>query len=123
LSNTFTLVHNFSILVGPGTGGITITENNLWNSRGKLGSRDAKNPFAWDIDSGVRLNRSITTSGNFFTKLTTEAVKVNEYSGGILFNGNKMTELNQGAQDGKKAIDLGGVKEVLVHNNLIRKKV
>jgi hypothetical protein len=122
-ANTFTLVHNFSILVGPGTGGITISGNNFSNSRGKLGARNEKNPFTWDVGSGVILKSAtdITISGNFFGKLTTEAVKADENSSGILVSGNMMTELNQGAQDGNKAIDLGGAKDVLVKDNLIRK--
>lgn len=122
-ANTFTLVHNFSILVGPGTGGITISGNNFSNSRGKLGARNEKNPFTWDVGSGVILKSAsdITISGNFFGKLTTEAVKADETSSGILVTGNMMTDLNQGAQEGKKAIDLGGAKEVMVKDNLIRK--
>lgn len=121
-ANTFTLVHNFSILVGPGTGGITITGNNFSNSRGKLGARNEKNPFTWDVGSGIQLKSTsdITISGNFFGKLTTEAVKADESSRGILVSGNMMTELNQGAQGPKKAIDLGAAKEVLVKDNLIR---
>lgn len=124
-SNTFTLVHNFSILAGPGTGGITITGNNFSNSRGKLGSRDEKNPFTWDVGSGVILKSAsdITISGNFFGRLTTEAVKSDESSSGILVSSNMMTELNQGSQDSKIAIDLGGAKDVLVKDNLIRKQV
>lgn len=122
-ANTFTLVHNFSILVGPDTGGITISGNNFSNSRGKLGARNEKNPFTWDVGSGVILKSAtdITISGNFFGKLTTEAVKADENCSGILVSGNMMTELNQGAQDGNKAIDLGGAKDVLVKDNLIRK--
>jgi hypothetical protein len=34
-----------------------------------------------------------------------------------------MIWLNQGTQDGKKAIDLGGAKDVLVRDNLIRDQV
>jgi len=121
-SNTFTLVHNFSVLAGPGTGGISITGNNFSNSRGKLGVRNEKNQFTWDVGSGVVLKNAtdITVSGNFFGKLTTEAVKADESSKGILVSGNLLTELNQGAQGIKKAIDLGGAKEVLVKDNLIR---
>lgn len=121
-SNTFTLVHNFSILAGPGTGGISITGNNFSNSRGKLGVRNEKNPFTWDVGSGVVLKSAtdITVSGNFFGKLTTEAVKADDSSSGILVSGNLLTELNQGAQGIKKAIDLGAAKEVLVKDNLIR---
>lgn len=121
-SNTFTLVHNFSILAGPGTGGISITGNNFSNSRGKLGVRNEKNPFTWDVGSGIKLNGAsdITISGNFFGKLTTEAVKADNSSKGILVSGNLLTELNQGAQGIKKAIDLGGAKDVLVKDNLIR---
>ncbi|WP_306549996.1 hypothetical protein [Daejeonella sp.] len=91
--------------------------------RGKLGARNEKNPFTWDVGSGVILKSAtdITISGNFFGKLTTEAVKADESCSGILVSGNIMTELNQGAQDGNKAIDLGRAKDVLVKDNLIRK--
>ena len=69
----------------------------------------------------LELCQSKNFSGNFFGKLTTEAVKADENSSGIIVSGNMMTELNQGAQNGNKAIDLGGAKDVLVKDNLIRK--
>lgn len=121
-ANTFTLVHNFSVLVGPGTGGITISGNNFSNSRGKLGTRNEKNPFTWDVGSSIKLKSAsdITVSGNFFGRLTTAAVKADETSSGILVSGNVMTDLNQDYQNSKGAIDLGGAKNVMVKDNLIR---
>jgi len=66
-----TMLDNFSILFGPGTGGITITRNNFSNGRGKLDARNAKNPFTCDVGFGVILKNApeITISGNFFVNL------------------------------------------------------
>src|SRR5690606_22122089 len=94
-ANTFTLVHNNSILLSNGTAGITITGNNFSNSRGKLASPKKENPFSWDAGSGIRRQDAsdVTISGNYFGRLSTEAVKADGSSNGILVSGNIIGDL------------------------------
>jgi hypothetical protein len=120
-ANTFTLVHDFSILVKAQSQGITITGNNFSHSRGKLASRNEENPFSWDVGTGVRLEETsdITVSGNFFGGLTEEAVKADESSSRILVVGNIIGEVNLKAGQAKDAINLGNAKNSLVKDNII----
>lgn len=121
-ANTFTLIHKHSILVGPGSGRITITGNNFGNSHGKLVPRVEKNPFTYDICTGVILQGTsdITISGNTFAGLSSEAVKADALSRNILISSNLINDVNMESA-GKQAIDLGGAKECVVANNLIGK--
>jgi len=123
-ANTFTLVHDFSILVRAQSQGITITGNNFSNSKGKLASRNEKNPFSWDVGTGIRLQETsdITISGNFFGGLTEEAVKADVSSNGILVVGNIIGEVNLDATQAKDAINLGNAKNSLVVDNIIKNK-
>ena len=122
-ANTFTLVHKHSVLVGPGSGRITISGNNFGNSRGKLVPRREDVPFTWDICTGVVLQGTsdITISGNTFAGLTTEAVKADAASRNILVSSNVINDVNMDAKGAKKPIDLGGAKGCIVNNNLIGK--
>lgn len=121
-ANTFTLVHDFSILVRAQSQGITITGNNFSNSNGKLASRNENNPFSWDVGTGIRLQDSsdITVSGNFFGGLTDEALKADEFSSRILVVGNIIGEVNLNSEHTKKAIDLGKAYDSLVKDNIIK---
>jgi parallel beta-helix repeat protein len=122
-ANTFTLVHKHSILVGPGSGRITITGNNFGNSHGKLGPRREDVPFTWDVCTGIVLQGTsdITVSGNTFAGLTNEAVKADAKCRNILVSSNVINEVNLEAKTAKEAVNLGGSKESVVTNNLIGK--
>lgn len=122
-ANTFTLIHDFSILVRAQSQGITITGNNFSHSKGKLTSRNEENPFSWDVGTGIRLQDAsdITISGNFFGGLTEEAVKADESSSRILVVGNIIGEVNLKAGQGKEAINLGNAENSLVKDNLMNK--
>lgn len=119
-ANTFTLVHNNSILLSNGTAGITITGNNFSNSRGKLASPKKENPFSWDVGSGIRLQDAsdVTISGNYFGRLSTEAVKADGSSNSILVSGNIIADWEDNILN---AIDLGEAADCLVKDNLLRK--
>lgn len=121
-ANTFTLNHDFSVLIGARSQGITITGNNFSNSNGKLASRNENNPFSWDVGTGIRLQDSsdITVSGNFFGGLTDEALKADEFSSRILVVGNIIGEVNLNSEHTKKAIDLGKAHNSLVKDNIIK---
>lgn len=122
-ANTFTLVHKHSIMVGPGSGRITITGNNFGNSNGKLVPLKPDNPWTYDICTGIALQgtQDITVSGNSFCGLTTEAVKADAACKRVLISSNVITEVNMNAKEPKKPVDLGGAKGSLVKNNIITK--
>ncbi|HLU89205.1 MAG TPA: right-handed parallel beta-helix repeat-containing protein [Cyclobacteriaceae bacterium] len=121
-ANTFTLIHDFSILVRGQSQGITITGNNFSHSNGKLAKRNEQNRFSWDVGTGIRLEEAsdITVSGNFFGGLTGEAVKADDASKRILVSGNVIGDVNLEARQAKKAINLGNAKNSLVKDNLIK---
>jgi len=118
-ANTFTLVHKNSILLSEGTGGITITGNNFSNSRGKLASPKKENPFTWDVGTGIQLQGAsdVIISGNYFGRLSTEAVKADEASNGILVTGNVISDLLNNVE-----IKLESTNNNLVKDNLIKKE-
>jgi hypothetical protein len=119
-ANTFTLIHDFSVRIGKGSQGITITGNNFSNSRGKLASPTEDNPFSWDVGTGIVLNKAsdISVTGNLFGGLTNEAIKAGELSSRILVVGNIMSNFNDTA--GKRnALDLGKAKDCIVRDNIV----
>jgi hypothetical protein len=120
-ANTFTLVHKNSILVGPGSGRITITGNNFGNSNGKLVPYKADNPWTWDVCTGIILQTTsdITISGNSFCGLTGEAVKADAACKRVLVSTNVISEVNMSSKVKKPPIELGGAKGCLVVNNVI----
>ncbi len=122
-ANTFTLVHKNSILVGPGSGRITITGNNFGNSHGKLVPQKPDNPWTWDVCTGIVLQGTsdINISGNSFCGLTGEAVKADSACRGILISSNVISEVNLSSKVKKPSVDLGGAKGCIVKNNLIGK--
>jgi len=122
-ANTFTLIHKHSIMVGPGSGRITITGNNFGNSNGKLVPLKPDNPWTYDICTGIVLQGTsdITVSGNSFCGLITEAVKADAACKRVLISSNVITDVNMDAKEPKKPVDLGGAKGSLVKNNIITK--
>jgi hypothetical protein len=124
-ANTFTVVHNNSIMVGPGSGRITITGNNFGVSNRNVDPANEKkdNPWTWHICTGIDLQGTsdITVSGNCFARLIGEAVKADAACNRILITGNLMKDLGLRTTGVRKAIDLGGAKGCVVKNNLIGK--
>lgn len=120
-ANTFTLIHNFSVQVGKGSQGITITGNNFSNSRGKLASPTEDNPFSWDVGTGIILEETsdISISGYLFGGLSGEAIKAGPESSQLLVVGNIISNIN--APSGtKSAIDLGKAKNSVVRDNIVK---
>src|SRR5690606_25880551 len=61
----------------------------------------------------------VTISGNYFGRLSTEAVKADGSSNGILVSGNIIADLEDNIVN---AINLGGAADCLVKDNLLRKQ-
>ena len=95
-ANTFTIVPNYSIRVGPSSGRITITGNNFSNSYigdGQI-KREAPSPA-----SGVLLQGSseVSITGNVFAGMDQEAVRRQGETKQILMQNNIMTDVSRSA--------------------------
>jgi parallel beta-helix repeat protein len=128
-ANTFVMVFNFAVLVGPNSGRNTITGNNFCNSYigdGKLKRTEQdKNTeqmrLGRDGGTGIILQGTsdIAISGNVFGGLFGEAVRADENCSRISVTGNVMTDLGRRAAGPRTAIDLGGAKDCTVKDNSI----
>lgn len=106
-ANTFTLVHQFGVRIGPGSGRIAVSANAFSNSY--LGDGRHKrplehtNPVQIDIGQGIRLEgtRHVAVTGNTFTGLDGAAVVAEGACEKILISGNVATDLHRRTpQDG-----------------------
>lgn len=124
-ANTFTLVHQFSVRVGPDSGRIAITGNSFSNSHIGDGQEKRKleheNPLQIDMATGVLIDKAshVNVSGNTFTGLSGSAVRATEGSKSNLVTGNLVTDWQR--NDGKEAPafvlpEEGGNRET---NNLV----
>jgi len=130
-ANTFVLVFEFSVSIGPGSGRITITGNNFCNSyigEGKLKREEQKNlndPVKLGMDGGrgiiLKGTSDIGITGNLFGGLSGEAVKADSECQRILVTGNIMTDLSRRTKDVRSAINMGGAKESRIKQNSISK--
>ena len=128
-ANTFVMVFNFSILVGPQSSRNVITGNNFANSY--IGDGKTKRPeqvqnfgpvkLGMNGGTGIILNGTsdIAISGNVFGGLFGEAVRADEKCSRISVTGNIMTDLGRRSPDHKIAIDLGGAIESVAKDNII----
>jgi parallel beta-helix repeat protein len=130
-ANTFVMVFNFAVLVGPESGRNTITGNNFCNSYigdGKI-KRTVQGinnePFRLGRDGGTGIilkgTSDIAIAGNVFGGLSGEAVKADASCKRITITGNTMTDLYYRSSGAKTAVDMGGAKECVVQNNAIEK--
>jgi len=102
-ANTFTMVKQFGVRVGPKAGRITIAANNFSNAHiGGGRKRD-------DAACGVVLEgaKDIAVAGNVFSGLAESAVRMAGLCERILIEGNVMTDLSRAAPGEHPALDLG----------------
>jgi parallel beta-helix repeat protein len=116
-ANTFTIVAQRGLVVGPNSGRITITGNNFSNSHigGKVKREDAA--------AGVQLEGTadIVISGNIFSGLARHAIEANDACQRIAIVGNVMSDLGRKSTDRVPALNLGKARETVVENNAIEK--
>lgn len=112
-ANTFTIVGQRALVVGPGSGRVTITGNNFSNSHigGKVRREDAA--------TGVLLEntREITVCGNTFTGLRGPAVKVEGKCERLAVTGNVAAEIGVGSEEKPGPLDLGDTVNAVVADN------
>ena len=113
-ANTFTIVKQFGVRVGPKAGRIAVTGNSFSNAHIGGGRRRD------DEAAGVVLDatRDVAVSGNTFTGLAAEAVKATGACERILVQGNVMADLSRAAPGRHPAIDAGKSK-IIEQGNLV----
>jgi len=113
-ANTFTIVKQFGVRVGPKAGRIAVTGNSFSNAHIGGGRRRD------DDAAGVVLEatRDVAVSGNVFTGLAAEAVKATGACERILIQGNVMSDLSRAAPGKHPAIDAGKSK-IIEQGNLV----
>jgi len=102
-ANTFTIVKEFGVRVGPKAGRITVSANNFSNAHIGGGRRRD------DASGGVRLEgaRDVAVTGNVFSGLAEEAVKADAACRRILVRANVMVDLSRSAPGARPAMDVG----------------
>lgn len=91
-ANTFSIVKQNALVIGPNSGRITVTGNNFSNSY--IGEGSQKRQKVDSAATGVVLKGTsdITLSGNLFSGLTSKAVTLDKpESSRVLFSGNVLT--------------------------------
>ena len=114
-ANTFTMMANKCVVVGPAAGRIAITGNNFSNSfiGGKV-KRD-------DPATGVFLigASDVVISGNIFTGMAGGAISTEGECRRIVTTSNIMTDLNRHAEKKLPAADLGSAQETVTAENIV----
>ncbi|GIW82762.1 MAG: hypothetical protein KatS3mg105_4569 [Gemmatales bacterium] len=119
-ANTFTIVAERGVFVGPNSGRITITGNSFSNSYigGKL-RRGQKDEATGIILEGAS---DIAITGNGFTGLTHHAVHADDRCRRIVVVGNVMADLGTAVGGKVSAVELGKAAESILKNNAIEEK-
>jgi hypothetical protein len=117
--NTFTIVSQRALVVGPGSGRITITGNNFSDSHiGGKTKRPKEDPAAGILLKGTS---DIAISGNVFTGLVEQAVQADADCRRIAITGNVMADLFRRTKEKRPALDLGGAKETVIGDNAVER--
>jgi len=113
-ANTFTIVKEFGVRVGPASGRIAVAGNSFSNAHiGGGRKRD-------DEAAGVVLRgtQDIAVTGNVFSGLADAAVITHDACRRILIEGNVMTDVSR-AQPGKRPAMILGTSDVVEQGNLV----
>jgi parallel beta-helix repeat protein len=124
-ANTFTLVHQFSVRVGPASGRHTISANTFCNSYIGEGAdkRPAEGPTPMHIDEGTGIHldgaRHVNITGNTFSGLSSAAIWTTGECGAVLVTSNMLTDCGRKLEKKAPWIKLRNAKPVINLNNLI----
>lgn len=118
-ANTFVLVKDFSLRVGPKSGRITVTGNNFTNSH-IGGEKQTRRKIEQDIAHGILLEDTtdINMTGNNFAGLQTTAVTTKGNCKRILFVANLMTDLHRASEGKGQSHNLEPREDIIVKDNL-----
>jgi hypothetical protein len=124
-ANTFTLVHRFSVRVGPASGRIAITGNSFGNSHigegAMLRKLEDANPMAIDMGTGVLVEGGshVNVSGNTFTGIQSAAVTADAAARAIFVNGNLVTDFNRDGKTDTPAFNVPEGNKNRIGDNLV----
>jgi nitrous oxidase accessory protein NosD len=117
--NTFTIVAQRALVIGPGSGRITVTGNNFSSSWiGGKTKRPKEDPASGIILKGTT---DIAITGNVFTGLADHAVQADEDCVRLVVAGNVMADLHRTAREKRPALDLESAKETVVGDNAVER--
>ena len=114
-ANTFAIVDQGAVVVGPASGRIAITGNNFSNSfKGPDVKRD-------DAATGVVLEGAsdVVISGNLFSGMAGQAVRADAACRRIVATGNLTVDLNRKTEEQLPALDLDEATEAVTADNLV----
>jgi len=114
-ANTFVVNGTFSLVVGPGSGRITITGNNFCDNWIGGKAKAFKSPATAILLKGAS---DIVISGNSFTGMDRQAIEADEQCRRIAITGNITAHLNRKTDKKLPPLDLRGAKEVLGADNI-----
>ena len=126
-ANTFTILPNPAVRVGPNAGRISITGNAFSNSHnGPSTRREEDYEAEWPqkvYASGIELEGTsdIAITGNLFTGLIEEAVRTKGRCTRIVLAGNVASDLGRKRGEKLPAFDMSGSEEVTAGLNAIEK--
>ena len=126
-ANTFTIMPNPAVRVGPKSGRISITGNAFSNSHNGPGTRREEDYEAmWPqkvYASGIELEGTsdIAITGNLFTGLIEEAVRTKGRCVRIALAGNVASDLGRKRREKLPAFDMSGAEEVTAGLNAIER--
>ncbi len=111
-ANTFTIVAQRAMAIGPGSGRITVTGNNFSNAH--IGGEVKRD----DAATGIVLKGTsdIVISGNIFTGLAEQAIKAEGECQRVIVVGNAMSDLSKSAPGKHAAVDPVGAESIVADN-------
>ena len=124
-ANTFVLVHQFGVRVGPGSGRHSLSANTFTNSHIGEGQdkrpAEGKTPMHIDEGSGILLERAshINITGNTFSGLSTAAVWTVGPCRSLLITSNLLTDCGRKLDKKASWIDVKTATPSIVQQNLI----
>jgi len=124
-ANTFTIVHQFSVRVGPGSGRHTLSANTFCNTYIGDGQNkrptEGKTPMSIDEGAGILLEeaRHINITGNSFSGLSTAAVWTKGNCRSLLITSNMLTDCGRKLDKKASWINVKTASPSIVKENLI----
>jgi hypothetical protein len=124
-ANTFTIAHQFSVRVGPGSGRHTISSNTFCNTYIGDGQdkrpAEGKTPMSIDEGTGILLEgaRHINITGNSFSGLSTAAIWTQGHCSNLLISSNTLTDCGRKLDKKASWINIKTATPSIVKENLI----
>jgi parallel beta-helix repeat protein len=124
-ANTFTIVHQFSVRVGPGSGRHTLSANTFCNTYIGDGQNkrptEGKTPMSIEEGAGILLEeaRHINITGNSFSGLSTAAVWTKGNCRSLLITSNMLTDCGRKLDKKASWINVKTASPSIVKENLI----